>query len=952
MRGEREVRASAGRAGVGGPSGVRAEGAPVGAGAGLSGLGPAGSVPAGPVGVPVPAEAGGPSRSRAARGAPGGGGSGDPGEVRLAIPVVGMSCAACAARIERRLARAPGVRAVAVNFGSERAVVAYDPSGTDAASLVRLVEEAGYGARLEEVVLEVEGLEWAASGARLERELLRVPGVVRAAVNLAAGQARVAVVAEAVPPVELVRAVERAGYRLAAPVAVPDALERERVAREREVRRWRLRFVVAACAAVVAMLLSLPLMAGHRAGSSPDLFERLMAPVARAGARLAPWLYAVDPGVLRWALLVLTAPVLVWAGRPFFRGAWSGLLHRSADMNTLVALGTGAAYLYSVAATVAPGLFAGAGLAPAVYYEAVCFIIAFVLAGKMLEARARGRTSEAVRRLAGLQPRAVRVVRPGGEVEVPVAEVGVGERVRVRPGERIPVDGVVEEGRSAVDESLLTGESVPVEKGPGDEVVGGTLNGSGSLLVRATRVGRDTVLAQIVRLVQEAQASRAPVQRLADRIAGIFVPVVLVVALLSFAAWLLLGPEPRLLYALSAFVTVLIIACPCAMGLATPTAVMVGTGAGAERGVLIRGGAALEAAARVDTVVLDKTGTVTAGRPRVVAVVPAGAIARAAPSSSGDAASADPGAAPASDPGAVSSSDPAAVLLSLAASVERLSEHPLAGAVVEAARERGLEPPAAAEFVSHRGLGAEGVVAGCAVVVGSRAFVERRAGPVPAALAAEAERWAAEGATPVYVAVDGAVAGLLAVADPVKPGSGAAVARLRALGLEVVLLTGDHRRVGEAVARAVGIARVVAEVLPDGKVREIERLQREEGRTVAMVGDGVNDAPALARADVGIAVGTGADVALEAADIALAGGELAGVPVAIELARATLRTIRQNLFWAFLYNALGIPVAAGVLYPAAGLLLSPVLASAAMALSSVSVVANSLRLRRFRPRAA
>ncbi|HUG39814.1 MAG TPA: heavy metal translocating P-type ATPase [Longimicrobiales bacterium] len=835
------------------------------------------------------------------------------GRKRLEIPVTGMTCAACAARVQKGLSKAPGVVDAAVNFATERATVAYDPGSATAATLVDAVRQSGYGARVEETVLEVEGLEWAVSGEPIERELVALAGVIEAVVNIAAGSARVVYVPEAVTAEDLGGAVEAAGYRLAAPIEATDPAERERISREREYRGLSRKFWFSAVVAAFAMLASMPLMARDSAAMSSDLFHRVMMPVNRALEGVLPWLYAVEPSVLAWTLLVLTTPVVFWAGRQFYRGAWSGVLHGSADMNTLIAVGTGSAFLYSVVATVSPGIFTRAGLPADVYYEAVVMIIALILLGKMLEARAKGRTGEAIRKLAGLQPRTARVVRDGDVADVPVEEVAVGDVLVVRPGERIPVDGVVVEGRSAVDESLLTGEPIPVEKGEGAEVVGGTINGQGSFRFRATRVGRDTALAQIVKLVREAQGSKAPIQRLADRIAGVFVPVVIGIALVAGAAWWILGPDPAFIFALVAFVTVLIIACPCALGLATPTAVMAGTGAGAARGLLFRGGAALETAERLDTVVLDKTGTITEGRPRVVAVAPAQGI----------------------------SDDE---LLTLAASLETASEHPLAAAIVEAARERGLELADPADFFATGGRGAEAVVGGRLVLVGNGAFMAEQ-GVEVGVLAETATALAAEARTPVFVAAEGRAVGVIGIADPVKPTSAGAVRRLRSLGLEVVMLTGDHRATAEAIAREVGVDRVVAEVLPQGKVEEVRRLQ-EGGRRVAMVGDGLNDAPALAAADIGIAIGTGTDVALEASDVTLVGGDLNGVPEAIRLSRRTMRVIRQNLFWAFIYNIIGIPIAAGVLYPLFGILLSPVFASAAMAFSSLSVVTNSLRLRR------
>ncbi|HEV3471364.1 MAG TPA: copper-translocating P-type ATPase [Pyrinomonadaceae bacterium] len=604
-------------------------------------------------------------------------------------------------------------------------------------------------------------------------------------------------------------------------------------------------------------------------------------------------------------------------------------------MNTLIAVGTGAAYLYSAAATFAPGFFAGAAGAgaaagmegmegmgatptPPVYFEAASVIIALILLGRLLESRAKGRTGEAIRRLMGLQAKTARVVRDGREQDVPVEEVLAGDTVVVRPGEKIPVDGVVVAGRSAVDESMLTGESLPVEKSAGSEVFGATINKAGLFRFRATKVGRETALQQIVRLVEEAQGSKAPIARVADRVSGVFTPVVICVAVATFVVWFVAAPEEaRFTTALVNFVSVLIIACPCALGLATPTAIMVGTGKGAEHGVLVKGGESLETAHRLDTVVLDKTGTITEGRPALTDVVPAGAVLGAEE------------------------------LLRLVASAERGSEHPLGEAVVRGAAERGLALAEVSDFKAVAGHGVEAEVEGRRLLVGNLKLMRER-GVETGDFEARAEALAAEGKTPVYAAVGGRFAGLLAVADRVKPESAEAVAEMRRLGLEVVMITGDNRRTAEAVAREVGITRVLAEVLPEGKAGEVRRLQEEERRRVAMVGDGINDAPALAQADVGIAIGTGTDVAMEAADVTLIRGDLGGVVTAVALSKATIRTVKQNLFWAFVYNAVGIPVAAGVLYPLTGWLLSPVIASAAMSLSSVSVVANSLRLRRFR----
>ena len=782
------------------------------------------------------------------------------------------------------------------------------------------------GAR-ETIRIPVSGMTCAACQSRVQRTLQKQAGVADATVNLMMKSATVTYDPAAVTPERLVETIRESGY--GAELASPDqtAFE-EQEARDRaqaeEFAALRRKAIVSGAVGVVAMVLSMPLMAGggHAAhGPVADPFMRwAMESLTPALRGAAPWLYAIPGPVVSYALLFLTLGVMLWAGRHFYTRAWAAFRHHAADMNTLVAVGTGAAFLYSVLATVAPGFFVSRGVAPDVYYEAVVLIIALILTGNAFEARAKKQTASALRALVDLQPKTARVVRGGEEVDVPVEAVAHDETVVVRPGERVPVDGEVLSGESAVDESMLTGESLPVAKRAGARVIGGTMNRTGAFRYRATTLGSDSVLAQIVRLMRDAQGSRAPIQRLADRISGVFVPVVLSIAIATFVAWFVAADTAPAVRAFAAAVAVLIIACPCAMGLAVPTAVMVSTGKGAELGVLIKGGEALQRAGDVRTVVLDKTGTVTEGRPTVTDVV----LAPAAHASVGD----------------------ETRLLRLAASLESSSEHPLADAIVRHARDRGLALAAPEAFDSVPGRGAAGVVDGAALAVGNEAMMADYALDV-APLRGDAERLAGEGKTPVYVAVDGALAGLLAVADPIRATAREAIARLHRMGLEVVMLTGDNRRTAEAIARQAGIDRVVADVLPQGKVAEVRRLQAE-GRVVAMVGDGVNDAPALAQADVGMAVGTGTDVAAEAADVVLMRGDLRSAAQAIELSRRTMRTMKQNLFWAFVYNVVGIPVAAGVLYPAFGLLLSPILASAAMAFSSVSVVTNSLRLRRAR----
>jgi len=736
------------------------------------------------------------------------------------ITVSGMTCAACSARVQRALEKAPGVTAANVNLMTGTATVSYDPATTSPDRLVSTIRDTGYGAE---------------------------------------------------PP--------RAGARAEERIADRDA------ARDAEVRELRRKFLVSAAVAVIAMAIGF----------------------------LPGGMAAMGSG-RRYLLLALTLPVVGWAGRHFYTRAWTAFRHHSADMNTLIAVGTGAAFLFSLVATVGADWLAAQGVAPEVYYEAVAWIIALILLGNLLEARAKGRTSDAIRRLAGLRPPTARVLRDGVESDVPLAELRLGDEVVVRPGEKIPADGTIVDGASSVDESMLTGEPLPVAKKVGDGVVGATLNRNGAFRFRVERLGEDTVLSRIIRLVEQAQGSKAPIQRLADRVSAVFVPVVISLAILTFVIWFDFGPQPAYLHAMVAGVTVLIIACPCAMGLAVPTAVMVATGRGAELGILVKGGEALERAGDLQVVVLDKTGTITEGRPTVTETL--GAHADEA--------------------------------LRLAAAVERSSEHPLGDAIVEAAAARGMTLPSVTDFESITGFGVAARVEGRRVTIGAARLMARE-GVALGPLEAEAARLAAEARTTVYVAADGELLGVLGISDPVRPTSRSAVERLHAMGLDVVMLTGDARATAESVARAIGIEHVVAEVLPDHKLDEVRRLQAG-GKVVAMVGDGLNDAPALAAADVGIAIGTGTDVAMESGSITLMRGDLAGVPQAIALTRRTMRVIRQNLFWAFIYNVIGIPVAAGVLYPFLGVRLTPAMAAAAMAVSSVSVVTNSLRLRRFDPR--
>jgi Cu+-exporting ATPase len=669
------------------------------------------------------------------------------------------------------------------------------------------------------------------------------------------------------------------------------------------------------------MVLSMPLMSMNSTGGMERMRDPLMSwnmrvldPVLR---EILPWMYAVSDNAIRWSLFALSAFIIGWAGRRFYVKAWSALLHKTADMNTLVALGTGTAFLYSAASTIAPGFFVEHGIAPDVYFEAGMLIIGLVLVGNTLESRAKGQTATALRKLVQLQPKTATVLRDGVESKLPIELIQAGDVILVRPGERIPTDGEVVAGKSSVDESMLTGESLPIEKFAGERIMGGTLNQHGSLQYRATSLGAGSTLSQIVRLLRDAQGSRAPIQRIADRISAIFVPTVLGIAMVTFFLWRLFAHDAGVMQAFAAAVTVLVIACPCAMGLAVPTAVMVATGRGAAFGILIKGGEALQRMEKVNTVVLDKTGTITAGRPQVTDVL------LASPDSAGE-----------------------GQMVRLAAALERASEHPLAEAVVRYARERGLELGQPESFESLTGFGVVGIIDGVVTLIGNSALMAKYSVATEALESAAAELSGA-GKTPLWVALDGALAGLIAVADTVKPTSVEAIRQMHTEGLRVVMLTGDNERTAHAIARMVGVDEVVAGVLPAGKVDAVKRLQAE-GRVVAMVGDGVNDAPALAQADVGLTMANGADIAMEAGDVTLMRNDLTGVAMSIALSRGTMRVMRQNLFWAFIYNVIGIPLAAGALYPVFGLLLSPVIASAAMALSSFSVVMNSLRLRRLK----
>ena len=849
-------------------------------------------------------------------------------KARILLPIEGMSCASCAVTVQEALQGAAGVASAAVNYATAKAAVDYDDAQTNVGQLIKTVRDAGYNCGKATVTFSVTDLHYAPSVAPLERALADVKGVIRAVANQATETVTVDYVPGVTAAEDLERAVAAAGFEVAEPIAAEDPVERERIARRREIRTLTGKFALAAVVAVVTMAGAMLLMAGHGEYDADgtfkqvDLLGRLLMPLAGA---MRDWItrqgYELDFAWVKRGLGLITLPVMLWSGQQFYKGTWSGLRHRTADMNTLIGVGTGAAFLYSVLATVAPGVFTRAGLPADIYYEAVAAIIALILLGRLLEARAKGQTSEAIRRLAALRAKTAHVVRDGKETDISVEAVVVGDLVIVKPGEKLPVDGVVTEGASAVNESMLTGEPIPVAKKPGDECLGGTINTTGSITFRATRVGKETALGQIVQLVEDAQATKAPIQKLADRVAGVFVPIVIALAIAAFVAWFDFGPPPAVLFAMIALVTVLIIACPCALGLATPTAILVGTGKAAEYGILIRNGEALERLAKAKTVLLDKTGTITEGKPTVTHIVTAKKP----------------------DGSSISPAD----VLKWAAAVEQRSEHPLAQAILKAAKDKQVEILPVEKFAAMEGRGARGTVDRRIIEVISLRHARERSLEL-GSLGTDADRLAAQGRSPVICVVNNTVYAVIAISDPIKPTSKDAVARLKRLGLPVVMVSGDSKKGAEAVAKEVGIDEVLAEVLPSQKADIVRKLQRQ-GKHVVMVGDGINDAPALAQADVGVAIGTGTDIAMEASDVTLIRGDLRGVVTAVALARRTMRTIRWNLVWAFGYNVLLIPVAAGALYPFTGWLLSPVLASAAMAWSSLSVVLNSLSLRRFKP---
>ncbi|MBI5102848.1 MAG: copper-translocating P-type ATPase [Nitrospirae bacterium] len=806
------------------------------------------------------------------------------------LPVTGMSCTACSSHIETALSAMEGVLTASVNFASEKASVKYDSSALSINDLVSAIKDQGYGVNVSDVTLPIKGMSCASCVSAVENTLRSMEGVLSASVNFASENATVKYIPGLVSVRDFKKAVTDAGYELVEAEKGEDLVLKEQSEREAAYRQLKIKVIAGAMLALPLMVL----MQWRHIGLSHliDLPMRTNFIIQ----------------------LLLATPVQFWIGRQFYSGAVSAARHGTTNMNTLIAVGTSAAYVYSVAATFFPDLFAVKGYSAAVYFDTSATIIVLILLGRLFEARAKGRTSEAIKKLIGLQPKTARTARGDTELDIPVEEVEIGDIIVVRPGEKVPVDGVVIDGRSSVDESMVTGESIPVEKGRGDHVIGATINKTGSFRFEALKVGRDTMLSHIIELVQSAQGSKPPIARMADLIASYFVPAVMGIASVTFGVWYFFGPEPSFTYAVLNFIAVLIIACPCALGLATPTSVMVGTGRGAESGVLIRSGEALETAHKITTVVFDKTGTLTKGRPEVTDIIPAGI------------------------------SDEK--LLYYAASAEKGSEHPLAEAIMRKAADMGVTVKDPEAFNAVPGHGIISEIDGNTVLLGNERFMRENEIDIDR-LSSEAARLSGLGRTPMFISVGGKASGIVAVADTLKDSAGEVVSMLHKLGIEVVMITGDNRLTAEAVSKQAGIDRVFSEVLPHEKAEKVKGLQAEK-RVVAMVGDGINDAPALAQADIGIAIGTGTDVAMEAADITLTGGDIKGVVTAISLSKATMRNIRQNLFWAFAYNVILIPVAAGVLFPFFGILLNPMLAAGAMGFSSVTVVTNALRLKRIR----
>ncbi len=811
------------------------------------------------------------------------------------LNITGMTCASCSRAVERQVNKIEGIQSAVVNLATEKLTVEFDTEKTDLDHVKEAVVKAGYGVgedeeSFREVLIPVEGMTCASCSQAVERAVKKLPGIREASVNLATEKAKVVYDSTRTRVSEIKGAIQKAGYR-PLDIEIGSTADYEKDKTERETKLLRRRLIFAAIFTIPLFYIAM----GHMIGLPVPQF-------------MSPHSNPLNFALVQMALVL---PVMI-SGYRFYTSGFSRLFKGAPNMDSLIAVGTGAAFVYGIYAVIRI-MQGDAEYAGHLYFETAGVIITLILLGKYLETVSKGKTSQAIKSLMGLQPKTATVISDGKETQIPVDEVEAGDIVLVRPGEKIPVDGVVIEGRTSVDESMLTGESIPVEKNPGNQVVGASINKNGTIRFKATKVGKDTTLARIIQLVEEAQGSKAPIAKMADVISGYFVPIVMIIAVLAGLAWFLSGESIE--FSLTIFISVLVIACPCALGLATPTAIMVGTGKGAEYGILIRGGEALETAHKIQTVVLDKTGTITEGDPKVTDIITSGLISERE-------------------------------LLELSASAERGSEHPLGEAIIKEARERGYPLWDTEDFQAVPGHGIEVSVQGKKMLLGNRKLMNDRG--VDMTLTDKADQLAQEGKTPMYVVADGKLAGIIAVADVIKPSSKKAVEQLHDLGIEVVMITGDNKRTAEAVAKQIGIKRVLAEVLPEDKANEVKKLQ-SEGKRTAMVGDGINDAPALAQADIGIAIGSGTDVAMESADIVLMRSDLTDVPVAIRLSRQTIRNIKQNLFWAFGYNTAGIPIAAGLLHLFGGPLLNPMIAAAAMAFSSVSVVSNALRLRRFKP---
>lgn len=826
---------------------------------------------------------------------------------KLSLPVIGLHCSSCVNTIEKEIKKLPGIKVAHVNYATETAHVEFKSGSTNTQEIIGAIKKAGYKTGQSTLKIGIGGMYCGSCVTKIEDELKQKSGVIEASVDVGTESALIKYIPGLINVNDIKNVIEKLGYKAfdtssikpekdtSATTSKDETVDENQVAREKEYKTLMHKFIFAAVLAFPVVFFSYPTIWGL-----PEQFQ-MGSPILR---------------YIWMAMSVLSLPVMFWSGSQFYTGAWAAFKNRSANMHTLIATGITAAYLYSIIATYFPAVFPKAELADQ-FFDTVFVVVALVVLGMALEIKAKGKSSEAIKKLMGLQAKTARVLRAGSEKDIPVEEVVLDDIIIVRPGEKIPVDGILVDGNSSIDESMITGEPIPVEKHDGDDVIGSTINKTGSFRFKATKVGKDTALAQIIQMVEQAQSSKAPIQKIVDKVSGYFVPSVIIIAILSFVLWYIVGPAPQLIYSLIVFVTVLVIACPCALGLATPISLMVGVGKGAENGILIRSGEALETAQKLNTIVLDKTGTITEGKPTLTDVITINGFAEKE-------------------------------VLSISASVEKSSEHPLAEAIVNGAKEKSLELFDAKYFNAVPGHGVEAEVNNHKIYLGNLKMMKKFSIDL-GDLEEKSIKLADEGKTPMFVAIDNKAAGIVAVADIIKKDSKEAIAQLKKLGLEVVMITGDNSRTANAIAKQVGIDRVLSEVLPEDKALNVQKLQNE-GKVVAMVGDGINDAPALAQANIGLAIGTGTDVAIEASDITLIKGSLKGVVLAIQLSKATMKNIKENLFGSFFYNGLGLPIAAGLLYPFFGVLLSPILAGAAMAFSSVTVVINANRLRKFSPK--